>query len=107
MFDEETIPCAHDTFVQLAGKYVSKFDFCKGYWKLPLEETSKCLTAFQTPLGLYQFKVMPFGLVNASASFSRLMRKLLEGMQFIDSFIDDVIIYTQSFQELLQIVEKV
>lgn len=67
----------------------------------------QCLTAFQTPLGLYQFKVMSFGLVNASASFSRLMRKLLEGMQFIDNLIEDVIIYTQSFQEHLQIVEKV
>lgn len=49
---------------------------------------------------------MPFGLVNASASFSRLMRKLLEGMQFIDNFIDDVIIYIKSFQEHLQIVEE-
>lgn len=107
MFDAETIPCADDIFVQLAGsKYVSKFDLCKGYWQLPLEETSKCITAFQTPLGLFQFKVMPFGLVNASASFSRLMRKLLEGMQFIDNFIDDVIIYTKSFQEHLQIVEE-
>nr|XP_034325279.1 uncharacterized protein LOC105323550 isoform X4 [Crassostrea gigas] len=107
VFDAETIPCADDIFVQLAGsKYVSKFDLCKGYWQLPLEETSKCITAFQTPLGLFQFKVMPFGLVNASASFSRLMRKLLEGMQFIDNFIDDVIIYTKSFQEHLQIVEE-
>lgn len=49
----------------------------KSYCQLPLEETSKCITAFQTPLGPYQFKVMPFGLVNASASFSRLMRELL------------------------------
>lgn len=106
VFDAETIPCADDIFVQLAGsKYVSKFDLCKGYWQLPLEETSKCITAFQTQLGLFQFKVMPFGLVNASDSFSRLMRKLLEGMQFIDNFIDDVIIYTKSFQEHLQIVE--
>lgn len=107
MFDAETIPCADDIFVQLAGsKYVSKFDFCKGYWQLLLEETSKCISAFQTPLGLYQFKVMPFGLVNTPASFSRLMRKLQESMQSIDNFIDDVIIYTRSLQEHLQIVEE-
>lgn len=107
VFDAEMISCADDIFVQLAGsKYVSKFDLCKGYWQLPLEETSKCITVFRTPLGLYQFKVMPFGLVNASASFSRLMRKIFEGMQFIDKFIDDVIIYTKSFQEHQQIVEE-
>ena len=105
VFDAETIPNADDIFVQLAGyRYVSKFDLCKGYWQLPLDETSKCITAFQTPLGLFQFKVMPFGLVNASASFSRLMRKLLDGMQSIDNFIDDVIIYTKFFQEHMQIV---
>lgn len=85
---------------------MSKFDLCKGYWQLPLGETSKCITAFQTPLGLFQFKVMSFGLVNASASFNRLMRKLLDGMQSIDNFIDDVIIYTKSFQEHMQIVRE-
>ena len=93
--------------MQLAGcRYVSKFDLFKGYWQLPLDETSKCITAFQTPLGLFQFQVMPFELVNASASFSRLMRKLLDGMQSIDNFIDDVIIYTKSFQEHMQIVRE-
>ena len=49
---------------------------------------------------------MSFGLVNASASFNRLMRKLLDGMQSIDNFIDDVIIYTKSFQEHMQIVRE-
>lgn len=72
VFDAETIPNADDIFVKLAGcKYVSKFDLSKGYWQLPLGDSSKQITAFQTPLGLYQFTVMPFGLVNASASYSR------------------------------------
>lgn len=63
-----------------------------------IKETSKCIhiTDFQTPLGLYQFKVMPFGFVNASVSFSRLMKKLLEGVHSIYNFIDDVIIYVKS-----------
>jgi hypothetical protein len=49
---------------------------------------------------------MPFGLVNASASFSRLIRKLFEGMQCVDNFIDDVIIYTRSFQQHLLEIEE-
>lgn len=100
VFDAETIPNADDIFVQLSGcRYVSKFDLSKGYWQLPLGQSSKEITAFQTPMGLYQFSVMPFGLVNASASFSRLMRKLLEGMQCVDNFIDDVIVFTRTFRE--------
>ena len=107
VFDAETIPNADDIFVKLAGcRYVSKFDLSKGYWQLPLDESSKQITAFQTPLGLYHFTVMPFGLVNASASYSRLMRKLLEGMQSVDNFIDDVIIFTSSFQEHLSVVRE-
>lgn len=49
---------------------------------------------------------MQIDLVNASASFSRLMRKLLESMQLIDNFTDNVIIYTNSFQEHLQFVQE-
>ena len=53
VFDAETIPNADDIFAQLSGcKYVSKFDLSKGYWQLPLDELSKEITAFQTPLGL-------------------------------------------------------
>jgi hypothetical protein len=85
---------------------VSKFDLSKGYWQLPLDKLSREITAFQTPLGLYNFSVMPFGLVNASASFSRLMRKLLEGMQCVDNFIDDIIIYTRSFQQHLVVIKE-
>ena len=69
VFYAETIPNAHDIYVQLSGcKYVSKFDLSKGYWQLPLDDAAKEITAFQTPLGLFQFRVMPFGLINASAA---------------------------------------
>ncbi|XP_062605318.1 uncharacterized protein LOC134267107 [Saccostrea cucullata] len=73
------------------------FDFRainKGNWQLPLDDAAKMITAFQMPFGLFQFRVMPFGLINASASFSRLMRKLVDGMQCVDNFIDNVIVYT-------------
>lgn len=64
------------------------------------------ITAFQTPLGLYQFKVMPFRLLNASTSFTRLMRKLIQVLHSIDNFIDDVIIFTRTFQDHLLVDEE-
>lgn len=54
-------------------KVFSRIDLSKGYWQVPLTTSSKPKTAFQTSRGLFQFRVMPFGLVTAPATFSRLM----------------------------------
>ena len=56
-----------------------------------MAEDSKSLTAVTTHRGLFRFLVMPFGLVNAPASFNRLMRKLLGDMKDTYSYIDDVL----------------
>lgn len=108
VFDAEPMPNPEDMFSKLAGhKYFSRLDLCKGYWQLPLTESAKPLTAFQTPLGLYQFRRMPFGLVTASASFSRLMRKLLSDMENVDNFIDDIIIFTVTFQQHIEVLRDI
>ena len=59
---------------------------------MPLTKTARKYTAFQTPLGLLQFKVLPFGLVTAQACCSKLMKALLKGMSNIDNFVDNIII---------------
>jgi len=48
-----------------------------------MREEDKDLTTFVTHRGLFRFKVMPFGLVNAPATFSRIMRKVLDGLSDI------------------------
>lgn len=59
---------------------------------------AKSKTAFITPAGLYQFKVMPFGLINAPATFSRVMRTLLKGLDHVDNYIDDILIHAQAWE---------
>ena len=44
------------------SKYFSKFDCKSGFWQIQLRNESKPFTAFSTPRGHYQWKVMPFGL---------------------------------------------
>lgn len=97
IFDSEPIPDADEIYAKLAGhKYFSKNDLSKGYWQRKLTESSKPKTAFRTSK-----QVMPFGLVTAPATFSRLMRKVLFKMKNVHNFIDDKIIFTQTFEQHL------
>ena len=100
VFDAEPMPSMEQIFAKLAGyKFISKLDLSKGYWQIALSDRSKPYTAFQTPLGLFQFTVLPFGLVTAQASCSRLMRKLLQNLSNVDNFVDDIIIFTLTWQQ--------
>ena len=58
------------------AKIFSTIDLTSGHWQIRLRDEDKPLTSFQTPYGLFQFKVMPFGLVNAPATFQALMNSI-------------------------------
>ncbi|PIK42011.1 putative retrovirus-related Pol polyprotein from transposon [Apostichopus japonicus] len=103
VFDAEPIPDQEEIFAQLSkDKYFRKIDLSKGYWQIPMAKESKPLTAFVTNDGLYQFNTMPFGLVNAAATFSRVMRKLLRGLDNVHNYIDDILIHTETWESHLQ-----
>ena len=96
------MPTADAIFAKLkTDVFFSKFDLCKGFWQIPLREEDKPKTAFVTPDGIYQFKKMPFGLVNATATFNRMMRKALCHIPNALSFVDDILIHTESWEEHL------
>ena len=49
-------------------------------------------------MGLFQWKVVPFGLVNAPAVFTRMMQKLLNGMKGVVNFMDDITIASETWE---------
>lgn len=84
-----------DEMVEKIGKakFISTLGLCKGYWQI---------TAFRTPFGHYQFKMMPFGLQGAPSAFQRLMNLVLKGDDgFAAAYLDDIIIYSQTWEEHL------
>ena len=70
---------------------------------------SKQKTAFATPDGLFEFNVLPFGLSNAPATFQRVMDSVLAGLKwdFCMIYLDDVIIFSQSFEQHLRQLREV
>src|SRR5438128_2867852 len=66
-------------------------------------------TAFITRQGLFEFTVMPFGLTNAPATFQQLMDRILTETndEFTAVYMDDIIVYSQTFEEHLQHLRKV
>ena len=88
------------------SKYISKFDFLKGFWQIPLTDRAKECSAFVTPNGLYQYKVMPFGMKNSPATFQRLINVIINGLENCDAYIDDVINYNDTWEEHLTTIQK-
>jgi len=72
--DAYPLPCIDESLDALAGsKYFSTLDLLSGYWQVPLSPDAQEKVAFITRDGLCKWKVLPFGLTFAPATFQRLM----------------------------------
>ncbi|KAK7092164.1 hypothetical protein V1264_009758 [Littorina saxatilis] len=109
-FDGEPLPDIDHLFSSLGrAKYFTKIDLSKGYWQIPVRTEDKPKLAFIVPQGQFQWTMMPFGLQNAVAVFSRMMRKLLNPLKRNDvhNFMDDILIGTEEWKTHLQALEAV
>ena len=104
------LPRIDDSLDSLAHtRYFTTLDLAAGYWQVPMEAHSREKTTFLTHSGLYEFRVMPFGLCNAPATFQRLMETVLAGLAR-DScmvYLDDILVIGKSFGEHLRNLKKV
>ncbi len=86
--------------------YISTLDLTKGYWQVPVAVEDQPKTAFVTPFGLFQFKVVPFGLQGAPATFQKLMDRVIAGLSdFTATYLDDVIIFSETWEKHLEHVQ--
>ena len=101
--DAYPMPRIDDLIDRLGGaKFITTLDLTRGYWQVPVSDADREKTAFATPFGLYQFRVMPFGLKGAPATFQRMMDRVLHGMgKFAAAYLDDIVIHSSSWEEHL------
>lgn len=108
--DAYPLPRVDECLDALSGsKWFSCMDLNSGFWQILVEPEDQSKTAFTTSHGLYQFKVMPFGLVNAPSTFQRLMEDVLRGLQWVESllYMDDIITPGPTVKESLRRLENV
>lgn len=84
-------------------------DLKSGYWQIEVDERDREKTAFITPDGLYEFKVLPFGLCSAPATFQRMMDTVLSDLKWQTClvYLDDVIVFAPTFEEHLRRLSSV
>jgi len=100
-----------DNYLDVLGKakFFSTIDLITGYWQILLDAQDKEKTAFSTRNRHLQFKVMPFGLAGAPATFQRAMDVLLTGISwhFCLVYLDDILIYSETWEEHIKHVDEV
>ena len=94
------IPTFDDVVCKFRGAaYFSILDAKSGFYQIPLDETSKDLTTFMTPMGRYRFKRLAMGISVAPEIFQRKMTELLDGLPGVECFLDDIVVSGGSEEE--------
>ena len=106
--DSYALPTVQALLDALEGSsWFCTLDLKSGYWQIKMKEEDKEKTAFAVDRqGLWQFKVMPFGLSNAPATFQRLMEAVIPADLAL-VYLDDVIIHGPDIQTVLSKLSQV
>lgn len=95
------IPLIEDVIDRLQGSTcMSTLDIAWGYWQVPIHPDDRIKTAFTTPDGRFQWKVMTMGLKNAPFTFQMIMQRALGDLLYKCAipYLDDVVIYSKSIE---------
>ena len=94
------------------AKFFTTFDLGSAFWQVPPRKQDRDKTGFACELGLFQWKRMPFGLCNATATFERLMAQALTSIiqkygNLVMCYVDDMVIATPILDDHIEQMEEV
>ncbi|GKT19949.1 hypothetical protein ADUPG1_011606, partial [Aduncisulcus paluster] len=104
------LPRISDLLTHLTGQYYfAALDLVHGYHQLPLHPDTRHITAFTTPLGLFEWTVLPFGLKSAPGIFQRTIQHLFSDLLYhgVLVYLDDIIVYGSTAEEFIERLTEV
>ena len=111
--DAYPIPRIDESLSKLGdAKFFTTLDLGSAFWQVPLQKQDREKKGFACELGLFQWKRMPFGLCNATATFQRLMAQALTSVtkkygNLIMCYVDDVVIATPTVEDHIERLDEV
>ena len=106
--DQYPQPRPTDLFATLAGgKYFSKLDLSQAYNQIQVDAESQIFLAINTHRGLYRYTRLPFGVASAPAIFQKNMDIILQGIDNVICYIDDILISGKTEEEHLKTLSQV
>ncbi|XP_064642179.1 uncharacterized protein K02A2.6-like [Lineus longissimus] len=102
------IPKIADLYAKLAGgQTFTKIDMSDAYLQMELDDASKELVVINTHRGLFRYNRLAFGISSAPGIFQRTMDNLLQGLDHVVVYLDDILVTGKTAQEHLANLEKV
>lgn len=104
------LPIIEELLEELQGAtWFTTLDLCSGFHQIRMTEGDEYKTTFQRHSGHYEYRVMPYGVTGGPATFQGIMNVLLEPLlrKCAVVFIDDILIYSKSWEEHLQHITEV
>lgn len=106
--DKFPIPKIEDIY-QKVGRESTIFttlDLKDGYHQFKIKKKDRVKTAFTWRGRQFQFTSAPFGLKHISSIFQRVMMKVIDGLDFVLFYIDDIVVFSKSVEEHIMHVEE-
>ncbi len=107
--EEETypLPNTEDLFAKLAGGTLfSKLDLAHAYQQLKLDQQSEKYLTINTHRGLYKYHRLSYGVASAPSIFQTVMDQILQGLDHVTCFLDDILVTASSKEEHIRRLDE-
>ena len=94
------IPNVQELLDRLQGKKIfSSGDLFSGFYQVGLNPADREKSAINLPFGSYEFTCLPMGMCNSPPTFQAVMNKVFAGLPFVNVYIDDLVVASDSPEE--------